>query len=156
MENISGKQLTPRKKRDVAYYRQRQKNRVFGELISFLAGEMEKRGITKKDLAAALAKDPAQITRLFAGPTNFELDTISDILLAFDAEMDHRIVRFDDRPKPNYAHPTIGLYAGSLPSGKLHPAESPATTIGTSRPFTVNRAQNTQVNVDARMKVSAS
>lgn len=114
MENTSSK-LTPRKKRDVAYYRQRQRNRVFTEIVSFLADEMQKRGITKKDLAVALGKDPAQITRLFSAPSNFELDTLSDILLALDAEMDHRIVRFKDRPAINDAHPAVAPYVGAVP-----------------------------------------
>src|SRR5579859_1071833 len=99
MENTS--KLNAMKRRDVSYYRQRQKNRVFTELVQFFAQEAERRGITKKDLAAALGKDPAQITRLLSAPANLELDTLSDFLLALDAEMDHKIVRFKDRPKPN-------------------------------------------------------
>ena len=95
------------KTRDRAYYRQRQKNRVFTELVQFFAGEAERRQITKKDLAEALAKDPAQITRWLSAPSNFELDTLSDILLALGAEMDHRIVRFSDRADANYAHPLV-------------------------------------------------
>ena len=105
MENTS--KLSPKKRRDAAYYRQRQKNRVFTELARFYAEEVERRGITKKDLAAALSKDPAQITRWLSAPSNFELDTLSDILLALDAEMDHRIVRFDDRARPNQVHPLV-------------------------------------------------
>lgn len=153
MENTSNK-LISKKKRDVAYYRQRQKNRVFGDLVSFLAKEMEERGITKKDLAAALAKDPAQITRLFSGPSNFELDTLSDILLAFDAEMDHSIVRFKDRPIINYAHPAIAPYAGDNSSGKPQTTGASATTTTTTRPLVVNRVG--QGSVDAHVKVSAS
>jgi hypothetical protein len=97
----------PASRRDVAYFRQRQKNRVFTELVSFFAQEAERSGMTKKELAELLAKDPAQITRWLSAPSNFELDTLSDILLALGAEMDHRIVRFADRAKPNYVHPMI-------------------------------------------------
>jgi hypothetical protein len=105
MANTS--KLNPMKRRDVAYYRQRQKNRVFTQLVEFFAEEAERRGITKKELAEAIAKDPAQITRWFSAPSNFEMDTLSDILLALGAEMDHKIVRFADRAKPNYAHPLV-------------------------------------------------
>lgn len=91
--------------RDRAYYRQRQKNHVFTELVQFFADEAERRQITKKELADALGKDPAQITRWLSAPSNFELDTLSDILLVLGAEMDHRIVRFSDRAKANDAHP---------------------------------------------------
>lgn len=48
--------------------------------------------------AAALEKDPAQITRWLSAPSNFELDTLSDILLALGAEMEHRIVAIEERP----------------------------------------------------------
>lgn len=100
------------KRRDVAYYRQRQKNRVFTSLVEFFAEEAERRGVTKKQLAEALSKDPAQITRWLSAPSNFELDTLSDLLLALDAELDHRIVRFCDRAKPNYTHPLIARNLG--------------------------------------------
>jgi hypothetical protein len=102
MENTS--KLNLMKRRDVAYYRQRQKNEVFAALVAFFADEAKRRGISKKELATALSKDPSQITRWLSAPSNFELDTLSDILLAMDAEMEHRIVRFSDRPKPNVMH----------------------------------------------------
>lgn len=103
-------------RRDRSYYRQRQRNRVFSELAKFFSEEAARTGITKKELATALDKDPAQITRLLSGPTNLELDTISDYLLAMGAEMDHTIVRFADRAKPNYAHPAVARYSGVRPT----------------------------------------
>lgn len=84
-------------RRDLAYYRQRQRNRVFTALAKFFAEEAAAGKITKKELATKLAKDPSQITRLLSAPSNLELDTISDYLLAMGAEMDHSIVRFVDR-----------------------------------------------------------
>jgi transcriptional regulator with XRE-family HTH domain len=106
MENIS-KASSPLKRRDVAYYRQRQKNRVFTALAAFFASEAARGNITKKELANRLGKDPSQITRWLSAPSNFELDTLSDILLAMGAEMDHEIVCFSDRHKQNYVHPAI-------------------------------------------------
>jgi hypothetical protein len=94
-------------RRDVAYYKQRQRNRVFSELASFFAEEAERGNITKKELAEALGKDPSQITRWLSAPSNFELDTLAELLLPMGAEMDHNIVRFVERPKPNYAHPLV-------------------------------------------------
>jgi hypothetical protein len=111
MANTS--KLDPMKRRDVAYYRQRQKNHVFTALVAFFAEEAERRGVTKKQLAEALSKEPSQITRWLSAPSNFELDTLSDLLLALGAEMDHRIVRFTERAQPNYAHPLIAKYLGA-------------------------------------------
>jgi hypothetical protein len=119
-------------RRDVAYYRQRQKNRVFTELVQFFAEEAERRGVSKKDLAAALSKDPSQITRWLSAPSNFELDTLSDILLALDAEMDHKIVRFDDRLKQNYMHPLVAMHVGAeLTTTKGHEKRTSASNLRT-------------------------
>jgi hypothetical protein len=106
MENTSRKLEKP-SRRDAAYYRQRQKNRVYAALAEFFAEEAGSRDITRKDVAEATGRDAAQITRWLNGPTNLELDTISDFLLPFGAEMDHRIVRFKDRLKPNMVHPLM-------------------------------------------------
>jgi hypothetical protein len=134
MANTSkNKQLS---RRDVAYFRQRQKNRVFTELVKFFADEAERTGMTKKELADLLAKDPAQITRWLSAPSNFEMDTLSDILLALGAEMDHRIVRFSDRAKPNYAHPVVARCI--VPAPALQPG-TPAIRLKpetSSRPTT--------------------
>jgi transcriptional regulator with XRE-family HTH domain len=81
--------------------------------VEFFAQKAERRGVTKKDLAEALSKNPSQITRWLSAPSNFELDTLSEILLAMDAEMEHRIVRFTDRPKPNFMHPLIARVVNS-------------------------------------------
>jgi transcriptional regulator with XRE-family HTH domain len=105
MENTS--KTLPLSEREIFYYRQRQKNRVLEMLAAFFAEEAERTGITKKDIADKLIKDPAQISRWFSGPSNLTLDTISDLLLALEAEIDQRIVRFSDRAKPNYEHPLI-------------------------------------------------
>ncbi len=104
MANISNKKPS---RRDIAYYKQRQKNRVFSELASFFAEEAGRGKISKKELAEALGKNPSQITRWLSAPSNFELDTLSELLLPMGAEMDHRIVRFSERAKPNYAHPLV-------------------------------------------------
>lgn len=100
--------------RDLYYYRRRLKNRTFARLATFFAEQAEETGLTKKDLAERLGKDPAQITRWLAGPSNLTLDTLSDLLLAMEAEADPpRMVRFADRAKPNYAHPLIASIIGA-------------------------------------------
>jgi hypothetical protein len=114
MENTSKPAL---KTRDKAYYQQRQRNRVFAAIVELFAEEAEKGRITKKGLAASLGKDPSQITRWLSVPSNLELDTISDVLLAMGAEMEYRVVRLAERPKANYIHPLIAPYVASRPFG---------------------------------------
>lgn len=135
MANTSGK-LKPKSRRDVAYYKQRQKNLIFTELTAFFAEEAARRGISKKDLAEALSKDPAQITRWLSGPTNFELDTLTEILLALDAELEHRVVRFADKPSPNYVHPIISrIVSGKVPQPKPKGSLQLKTQTASSTPL---------------------
>jgi hypothetical protein len=105
MENISKPATVS--DRDIFYYRQRSKNRLFEALTSFFADEAKRRGISKKDIAECLKKDPALITRWLTAPSNLTLDTISDLLLSLGAEMDYVVAKFADRPRPNEMHPLI-------------------------------------------------
>jgi transcriptional regulator with XRE-family HTH domain len=82
--------------REIFYFRQRQKNRVYQAILRHFSQQAESVGLTKSDIASALGKERSQISRWFAGPANLELDTISDLLLAMGAEMDHEIVGLDE------------------------------------------------------------
>ena len=106
MENTSKTERLPR--RDVYYFRRRFVNRVYSELVAFFAKEAEQSGATKSKIAKRLGCDPAQITRWLKHPSNLELETISDLLLALDAEAEPpQIVKFSERKKANYAHPVV-------------------------------------------------
>ena len=153
MANTS--KLNPMKRRDVAYYRQRQKNRVFTALVEFFAQEAERRGVTKKQLAESLSKDPSQITRWLSAPSNFEIDTLSDILLALDAEMDHRIVRFSDRLIPNYAHPLIATHMGQQTVHQSNKGITETQKQVISHVRVVNRAA-IDVTIDAAVTATSS
>src|SRR5262245_43564717 len=93
--------------RDIFYYQQRAKNRVFEAITSFFAQEAEERGITKRDIADFLKRDPAQITRWLTSPSNYTIETLSDLLLRLGAEMDNVLVKFSDRAQANEMHPLI-------------------------------------------------
>jgi hypothetical protein len=144
MENTS-KQTSPISRRDVAFYRRRQQNRVFSKIAQFFANEAEKGRITRKEIARRLSKDPAQITRWLSAPSNFELDTISDLLLAMDAELDLNIVRFIDHPRPNYTHP-IATATNALTTVE---ATSPGTRQVPPPPGRTTKAAEAKVILDA-------
>lgn len=144
------------KRRDVTYYRRRQQNHVFAALAQLFADEAEKGGISKKELAEILGKSPSQITRWLAAPSNFELDTISDLLLAMGAEMDHRIVRFSERSKPNYVHPLLTQYVGQAPVPAppveifvVAPPSVKETSGATMRPITATASSTSSVEIRA-------
>lgn len=90
MKNTSNRNKIPAK--DIFYFRQRFKNKLFQSALAYFVGMAKEKSLTKKDIAKSLGKDPAQITRWFAGPNNWTLDTISDLLLAMDAELQYEIV----------------------------------------------------------------
>src|ERR1700692_4917434 len=99
--------ISPVSEREIHYYRQSAKNHIFEALTSFFAEEAERTGVTKRDIAECLHRDPAQITRWLSSPSNLTIDSISDLLLSLGAEMDHAVAKFADRAQPNEIHPLI-------------------------------------------------
>ena len=89
--------------RDIFLYRQRQKNEIFQAVVGYFAAQSEEFGLTKKEIALRLDKNPSQITRWFGEAGNWELDTISDLLIAMGAEMKHTIVPIKEA-KQNGGH----------------------------------------------------
>jgi hypothetical protein len=146
MGNTS-KLKTP-KRRDAAYYRQRQKNHVLALLVDFFSDEAQKNGITKRDWAEAMERDPSQVTRWLTVPCNLELDTISDMLLPLGAEMEHRIVRFTDRPKPNLSHPLMS----TLSTDSHLQQKSPTTTTESST--IVGAKAQSKIKIEAKVVVA--
>ncbi len=87
----------------VAAFEQRNRNLVYEAVVRAL----EQSGLAKKDIASNIAKDPAQITRWLKGPSNWTLDTVSNLLLAVDAEITPHVTFFKDKmaQKSNHFHP---------------------------------------------------
>lgn len=119
--------------KEVAFYRQRLKNRIFTVIVKFFADEAARRGVTKKDIALYLDRDPAQITRWLSAPSNMTLDTISDLLLALEAEPGRLpIERLEDKVKPNYAHPLMGELLGASQTAAAAPAPKKAKVVSSN------------------------
>jgi transcriptional regulator with XRE-family HTH domain len=119
----------PKPIRDIAYYQQRYRNRVFSKLVSFITEQAQRQHLTQKDIAERIRKDPASISRLLSSPSNLTLDTISDLLLAFDAEAEPpEIVQFKDRRPANYVHPLIAQALNIAPQAP--PAKTESTAAG--------------------------
>jgi hypothetical protein len=83
-------------KKALGYFRARLKNRLHQSVLSeFL--KREANGFTKAKFARRIGKRPELITRLLGAPGNWELDTVSDLLLAMGSELELKIAGFDDR-----------------------------------------------------------
>jgi hypothetical protein len=143
MENTS--KLPALSDRDIFYYRQRSKNRLFEALTAFFAEEAERRGITKRDIAECLRRDPALITRWLSAPSNLTIDTVSDFLLSLGAEMDYAVARFHDRPRPNEMHPLIAkIIAGHKED------RTPTTEPKKYQPVAKSRSNAKELQVEMR------
>ncbi|MBM3518751.1 MAG: hypothetical protein FJX56_12970, partial [Alphaproteobacteria bacterium] len=77
---------------DLAYYEQHLRNEIFSKVLRAFAQEAEAGRITKAYLAHCLGKDPAQITRWLSGPSNWTLNTVSNLLTAMDARLSAEVV----------------------------------------------------------------
>lgn len=96
---------------DIHYYRERHRNRVFSAVIERFAKLVETTGLTKREIAVRLKKDPAQITRWLSGPSNWTLDTGSDLLLAMGAELDQAVAEINEKTKEQReVHPLAQSY----------------------------------------------
>ena len=93
MENISIKSKVSN--RDLAYFRARLKNNIFHELLGCFYEQAKAGRLNKKFIADVLGKDAGWVSRQFAGPRNLELDTLSDLLLAMDSELEVKAVRIE-------------------------------------------------------------
>ncbi|NOG72908.1 hypothetical protein [Roseicella sp. DB1501] len=127
------------------HFRQRQRNRLYEAVVKAIEAAAAERGVRRKDIAETLGKEPSQISRTLAGPGNWSIDTVSDLLFAIDAEMDFDVVRFEDRRKGNRFHPggerptamTGSAKAGTSTASRITlPPSAPEHSIsrsGTSR-----------------------
>jgi hypothetical protein len=71
----------------LAYFRARFRNRFHAFVLSqFKRAEKENTDFSKATLARKLGKKPEQITRWLGAPGNWELDTVSDLLLGMGFE----------------------------------------------------------------------
>jgi transcriptional regulator with XRE-family HTH domain len=117
--------------RDISYYRQRYKNRVYAKLVSWISDEAKRQQLTKKDIAERLNKDPGQISRLLKQSSNLTLDTISDLLLAFDAEAEPPEIT---KPAPNYIHPLMARVLNVDVKPGILKVDSTTSKVGMLRP----------------------
>jgi hypothetical protein len=141
----------PKSARDIAYYQQRYRNRVFSKLVSWIAEQAINNQLTKKDIADRINKDPALVTRLLSQPGNLTLDTISDLLLAFDAEAEPPdIILFKDRRPANYMHPLIARALNVNATTSAPKAESTGERKG------VLSLSNPKPSVDIKVTATAS
>lgn len=86
----------------LSYFRARLKNRLFDLVLRKFLEREARDGLTKAELARRLGKRPEVITRLLAAPGNWELETVSDLLLGISAEELTATSSRLEKPQVNY------------------------------------------------------
>lgn len=122
---------------DIVYYRERNRNKVYAAVVSLFSKLVDTERLTKREIAFRLGKEPAQITRWLSGPSNWTLDTVSDLLLAMGRELDYKVVPVDSPRELGTEHPL--LREKTLSTVIIFPNQQDvsrfaATQSGTSKP----------------------
>lgn len=89
----------------LVYFRDRLKDTLYSAMLEAFSDAVET-GMTKKDLAQRVQKKPEQITRILSAPGNLTLDTISDILLGLDSEINVEVKKFVEYERHNQTQPS--------------------------------------------------
>ena len=96
----------------MAVFAARNREIAYETVVKALEAAAAEAGINQKDIAESMGRKPSQVSSWLSGPSNWTLDTISDLLRAIGATMEYRVVRDRDRALSNVNH-DAGSHANS-------------------------------------------
>lgn len=93
----------PLSRKQIGYLNHRLRNQIYGDFVEAFAHAVVEYGGSRAKTADRLNMHRSQITRMLSAPSNLTLDSISTFLAGIGAELETKVVFFDERPTPNYA-----------------------------------------------------
>ena len=113
-EILEGK---PIPKGKLAFFQERFRDHLYELVVSEFLKREQAKLLTKAAVANRLGKDPSQITRWLSAPGNWELDTVSDLLLAItQSEPVISLSPLADRIQVNVTQPSTPSGIATKPS----------------------------------------
>lgn len=91
----------------------RLRDQVF-DAVTALWRRRKAEGLSQKELAARIGRDPAWVSRSLAAPGNWTLRTAGELIQALQGEAEIHIAAREDKPETRVAD---DAYAGYLPGG---------------------------------------
>jgi hypothetical protein len=123
-----------------AYFQARLLNRIYGFILNRFLEQERSHGLTKAELARRIGKRPETVSRLLGAPGNWELETISDLLLGINGEeLEFSASSVLSRATRNYVGPDWIKVPSSVPllgAGPTGPAM--ASLSAQSEPIVTN------------------
>lgn len=89
---------------DKSYFRARTRLNVHSAVLGVFMDKAEREGFTKAQLAKRLGASPAQVTKWLASSGNWQLDTISDLLLAMNHWPEFAAEEIESAATGNFVH----------------------------------------------------
>lgn len=101
-----------------AYFRARAKNRLYELVMSEFQKAVEDEGLTQVKLARRMGRRADAVNRLLGSPGNWEVDTVSDLLLGIAGkELDATASSPEERPAHNSRSRDLGPSEAPKSSG---------------------------------------
>ena len=106
----------------LAYFRERFRDHLYDLVMEEFLKQDAENSLTRAEVARRIGRRPEQITRWFAAPGNWTLETVSDLLLAISkSEPEVNLLPLEGRATRNYRGEKSPTSLSNEPAGPTSP-----------------------------------